>query len=84
MRQAKEKQFGSLKTLTVEGSVNGPCVVLFHGYGADASDLVPIYEVMGLSKDVTWVFPEAPMEVIIAPGFYGKAWFQIDNKRLET
>ncbi len=24
------------------------------------------------------------MEVIIAPGLYGKAWFQIDNKRLEN
>lgn len=84
MRKAIEKQYGSLKTLTLEGASGGPCVVLFHGYGADAADLLPLHEIMGLSKDVTWVFPEASMEVIIAPGFYGKAWFQIDNKRLEN
>lgn len=84
MRRATEKQFGSLKAMTVEGAVNSPCVVLFHGYGADAADLLPLHEVLGQSKDVTWVFPDAPMEVIIAPGFYGKAWFQIDNKRLEN
>jgi phospholipase/carboxylesterase len=84
MRQALHKQIGSIKTLTIEGAANGPCVVLFHGYGADASDLIPLSDMMKLSKDVTWVFPEAPMEVIIAPGFYGKAWFQIDNRRLEA
>jgi phospholipase/carboxylesterase len=83
MRQAIEKTFGSLKTLTLEGKPNGAAVILFHGYGADFADLLPVAEMMGLPQDVTWVFPNAPMEVIIAPGFYGRAWFQIDSKRLE-
>jgi phospholipase/carboxylesterase len=83
MRRAVEKQFGSLKCLTLEGAVGGPCVVLFHGYGADSSDLLPLAEMMNSGPHITWVFPDAPLEVIIAPGFYGKAWYQIDMKRLE-
>ncbi len=84
MRQAVEKTIGALKTLKLEGKPGGPAVVLFHGYGADSSDLLPLAEMMGLSENVTWVFPNAPLEVIIAPGFYGRAWFQIDSQRLES
>lgn len=83
MKSALHKQWGSLKTLTVDGKPGGPAVILFHGYGADASDLIPMAEMMGLSADITWIFPDAPMEVIIAPGIHGKAWWQIDMKRLE-
>ncbi len=84
MKTAIDKSIGSLKTLTIEGKPGGPAVVLFHGYGADASDLMPMAEMMNLSSEVTWVFPNAPHEVIIAPGFYGRAWYQIDSKRLEA
>ncbi|MEQ1665000.1 MAG: esterase [Bdellovibrionales bacterium] len=83
MRKAVQKQIGGLKTLTLEGKVGGSCIVLFHGYGADASDLIPLSDMLGLGEGVTWVFPEGPMEVIIAPGSHGKAWFQIDVSRLE-
>lgn len=84
MRTAINKKFGSLKSFVLEGAPGGPAVILFHGYGADAGDLLPLAEMMGLDKSITWVFPDAPMEVIIAPGFTGRAWFQIDNKRLEA
>lgn len=84
MRKTVEKQIGPFKTLTIEGQLNGPCVVLLHGYGADYSDLVPLAEMMNLSKDITWVFPQAPQQIIIGPGFHGRAWFQIDSKRLEN
>lgn len=84
MRTAVEKTIGSLKTFTLEGRPGGPAIVLFHGYGADSSDLIPLADLMGLSPDVTWVLPNAPTEVIIAPGFYGRAWWPIDTKRLET
>jgi phospholipase/carboxylesterase len=83
MRQAIEKTIGSLKVLMLEGRPEGAAVMLMHGYGADYSDLIPMAEMMGLSPDVTWVFPNAAQEVIIAPGFYGRAWFQIDTRRLE-
>lgn len=84
MSQTVKKKYGPLNCLVREGKMaNGPCVVMLHGYGADSSDLVPLADMMGLPASVTWVFPEAPMQVIIAPGFSGKAWFQIDSKRLE-
>jgi len=83
MRQAVEKSIGALKTLVLEGKPKGAAVVLFHGYGADYTDLIPLSEMMNLSPDVTWIFPNAPNEVIVAPGFYGRAWFQIDTQRLE-
>ena len=83
MKNAVKKNYGSLKTLTVEGRVGGPCVILFHGYGADSADLLPLSDYIRLSKDVTWIFPEATMQVIIAPGFSGRAWYQIDVQRLE-
>lgn len=84
MRKSVSRQIGALKTFVMEGDKRGPCVVLFHGYGADASDLMPLADMMELPNSVTWVFPDAPLEVIIAPGFYGRAWFQIDAKRLEN
>lgn len=84
MKAVINKKIGALKCQVIEGlSANGPCVVFFHGYGADSSDLIPLAEMMALSPKITWVFPEAPLQVIIAPGFFGRAWFQIDNKRLE-
>jgi phospholipase/carboxylesterase len=84
MRHAVEKSIGPLKSLVLEGKPNtDTCIILFHGYGADASDLVPLADMMGI-PNATWIFPDAPMEVIIAPGIYGKAWFQIDQRRLEN
>ncbi|OFZ18901.1 MAG: hypothetical protein A2Z20_12390 [Bdellovibrionales bacterium RBG_16_40_8] len=84
MRKAVHKKIGALETLTIEGKAGGPCVILFHGYGADSSDLTPLSAMMGLSDSVTWVFPNGPLDVIIAPGIYGNAWFQIDMRRLES
>lgn len=83
MGQAIQKTIGGLKTFTIEGAAGGPCVMLMHGYGADSADLVPLADMMNLSSQVTWVFPEAPQQVIIAPGFHGRAWYQIDMSRLE-
>jgi len=83
MKNAVAKSIGSLKSLSIDGTPGGPCVVFFHGYGADAADLIPLYDMLHLSSNTTFICPEAQMEVIIAPGMYGKAWFQIDSRRLE-
>ena len=82
MRNSIEKSFGGLKTLTIEGAKGGPCIVLFHGYGADASDLMPLSSMINI-PNATWIFPDAPLEIIVAPGVYGRAWFHIDQRRLE-
>lgn len=81
--QSKPKTIGNLKTLIVEGAPRGPAVLLFHGYGADAADLLPLSDLMNVSKKVTWVFPDAPLEIISAPGMRGRAWYPIDTSVLE-
>lgn len=58
-------------------------IVLFHGYGADAQDLAPLAHYLNGSSDVTWIFPEGPLQVPIGPGFYGRAWFAIDVEALQ-
>jgi phospholipase/carboxylesterase len=82
MKVSKQKNIGGLKCLCIEENPKGPCIVLFHGYGADASDLMPLSEMMKI-PNANWIFPDAPMEVSIAPGFHGRAWFNIDQSRLE-
>lgn len=59
------------------------CVVLFHGYGADAGDLNPLSQYLDPEGKCNWIFPEGPLETIIAPGMKGRAWFEIDTKSLE-
>jgi phospholipase/carboxylesterase len=59
-----------------------PGVIFFHGYGADMSDLYPLAEVMDPEEKATWYFPNGPLSVVIGPGFYGRAWYQIDMARL--
>lgn len=56
--------------------------ICLHGYGASAGDLFPLHQVVASSK-IRWIFPDAPLEVPIAPGYIGKAWFPIDVNALE-
>lgn len=58
-------------------------VVMLHGFGADASDLYPLYEVLDPENRMNWYFPEAPLEVPIGPGFMGRAWFPLTLRELE-
>src|SRR6185437_12531546 len=75
------KRYGKLDVVEVE---NGRelCVVLFHGFGADAHDLAPLSDVSSQIK-ATWIFPNAGLQVPIAPGFMGRAWFHIDVAALD-
>ena len=55
------------------------CVVIFHGFGADAFDLKPLGNVFGAKIPARWIFPNGLMEVPLGPGFVGRAWFPIDE-----
>lgn len=55
-----------------------PTIVFFHGYGADAFDLAPLAEELGLRAQARWIFPQGPKQVDIGGGFSGRAWFGID------
>lgn len=63
-------------------------VVLFHGFGAPGSDLVPIgHEVLdatpSLAASVEFFFPEAPLSLGGSPPYDSRAWWMLDTQRLE-
>src|SRR5262245_21345251 len=50
-------------------------VVLLHGFGAPADDLVPLAEVLHVPAE--FVFPPAPLD--LGPQFFGgRAWWMLD------
>lgn len=61
----------------------GKWIVLCHGYGADASDLRPLADLMHLDDSTNWLFPNGILEVPIGPQFTGRAWFPIDMEALQ-
>ena len=77
--QMNREQIGPLDCLVIPNSPK-TCVVLFHGYGADASDLAPLASALG--GDFTWIFPNGVNS--LSPHFpTGRAWFEIDTESLE-
>ncbi len=72
-----QKQIGPLRCVVVPGTPEGPVLVMCHGYGADASDLVSLAFQVDTPAGTTWIFPEGPLELQFGPGFVGRAWFPL-------
>jgi phospholipase/carboxylesterase len=66
----------------VESPGQSNAVVMFHGFGADYSDLAPLGEMIDPDGDWTWIFPNGPTVVDIGGGMTGRAWFPIDLELL--
>lgn len=64
-----------------EGGGNGPLVVMMHGFGAPGTDLVGLWRVLDVPREVRFAFPEAPHELPGMPG--ARAWWQLDMQRAE-
>lgn len=65
-----------------EGGGDGPVVVLLHGFGAPAEDLVPLWRELDVPREVRWVFPAAPLSLDeMMPG--ARAWWMIDLERMQ-
>lgn len=79
VKYMKSTQIGPFNCLVTSANSKS-CVILFHGYGANASDLAPLSEVLGGGS--TWIFPNGIQKIPIA-GAMGRAWFQIDIQALE-
>lgn len=56
-------------------------ILLLHGFGANASDLLSLNEVL---RGPNWIFPEGTLEVPLAPDFTGKAWFPLNMEKLSS
>lgn len=83
----REEIFGGLRVritggLDREGGGHGPAVVLLHGFGAAGDDLVPLWRVLDVPREVRFVFPEAPLPLALGFGD-ARAWWMIDLERLE-
>ncbi|MCA9600677.1 MAG: dienelactone hydrolase family protein [Polyangiales bacterium] len=79
----KTRTFGSLEAVVTggtdrEGGGDGPVVVLLHGFGAPGTDLVPLWRVLDVPREVRFVFPAAPIPLAMGMGFESRAWWMID------
>jgi phospholipase/carboxylesterase len=78
------KKIGKLDCLIRSGEDDAKCVVLLHGFGADASDLFPLADVFDPDGKWRFIFPDAPLEVPIGPMWTGRGWFPIALRDLEA
>jgi len=65
----------SLEYRSRSGAPGTFTVVLFHGFGANAADLVPLSDAIDPLSRMNWYFPEAPHQIEIDGQRYGQAWF---------
>jgi phospholipase/carboxylesterase len=61
-----------------DGGGDGPLVVLCHGFGAPGDDLVPLWRVLDVPREVRFVFPEAPLSLPELGPHGARAWWRID------
>jgi len=83
MTQPTRIRIGGLDAWDVPGQPGGPVVVLLHGFGADANDLLPLHRYMSMPAGTRWVVPDAPLSLGISPLFGGRAWFPIDQEAVQ-
>src|SRR5262245_55284231 len=68
------------------GGGDGPLVVLFHGFGAPGTDLVPLGRQVRAAPGTRWVFPMAPnvLEQSLSDEFTPRAWWLIDMLAMQV
>lgn len=74
--------FGGLEAVALGEATHGT-IVMLHGYGANMHDLVPIAGAMSGLQGVRWIFPQAPLAMPSPLAGGSRAWFPIDETRLQ-
>lgn len=82
--EPKKKEIAGLEVVELPGDPGGATILLLHGFGANAIDLFPLSGVFRQRPRPTWLFPDGPLEITIAPGYNGRAWFPIDFDALQS
>lgn len=77
-RRSSLQKIGPLEVIQTAGEESSPCLIIFHGFGADAYDLAPLAQEIAVPEGTGWMFPNGPLQVPIGPGFTGRAWFPIN------
>tara|TARA_B100000749_G_scaffold280223_1_gene275334 strand:- start:42194 stop:42871 length:678 start_codon:yes stop_codon:yes gene_type:complete len=75
----KRKSFYGIDCLVREGNSSERSFLIFHGYGANSSDLFPLADIFDPERKYSWYFPNG----IQAAQFAGRAWFPIDMQAFE-
>lgn len=87
MAKLMQVQKGSLKGLEIysesENAHDLPWLILFHGYGADASDLFGLYDYLTKNREFNFFCPQGILEVPIGPGWTGRAWWNLDMEEIQ-
>ena len=81
-RASQLKKIGPLEVIEVPGSPTGPVIVLFHGYGANAYDLLSLVNLVSTPPGTAWFFVQGDLKVVDG-GFEGRAWFPLDVQALD-
>lgn len=79
-------KLASLDTIEIDSQNAAPvqgAVFLFHGFGADNTDLASLAGVFDYPAHVRWYFPNGPHTVQIGPHMTGRAWFPLRLAELE-
>jgi phospholipase/carboxylesterase len=68
-----------------EGGGDGPVLVLLHGFGAPATDLVQLHRALVVPPEVRFVFPAAPLllDANAPDELAARAWWMIDLARMQ-
>jgi len=69
-----------------EGGGDGPVLVLMHGFGAPATDLVDLQRALRVPPEVRFAFPAAPLllDANAPDEFAARAWWMIDLARMQA
>jgi phospholipase/carboxylesterase len=69
-----------------EGGGDGPVLVLMHGFGAPATDLVQLYRAIRVPPEVRFAFPAAPLllDASAPDDAAPRAWWMIDLARMQS
>ncbi len=81
--EPRRRRLGSLEVIEVHASDDAPYVILFHGYGADNTDLAPLASMIQVGRPVNWIFPNGHISVPLGGHDEGRAWFPLRLAELE-
>ncbi|MEZ5314690.1 MAG: hypothetical protein R3E91_00520 [Chlamydiales bacterium] len=79
-----KKKIADLDVLEIPGDPDGKTILLLHGFGSNAMDLVPLHRIFQEKLKPNWLFPMAPFNVSGIPSNKGRAWFPVNLSTLQT
>lgn len=74
--KANKEKIGGLDCVVRRKEGAETAVVLLHGFGADANDLLPLSDYF-YAPEASWYFPNGILSVPFGNGWEGRAWFPI-------